>query len=69
MVQGWSAWGKGLQAGDRGGDLGGPEPCDGEAQPQAAAAADQAPSGGEQPQPQPSGFPGAGGAVEGALTT
>jgi hypothetical protein len=58
---GWSAGGEGLQAGDRGGDLDRPGPGGGEAQPQAAAAADQAPGGGEQAEPQPFGFPGAGG--------
>ena len=37
----------------------------GEAEPQAAAAADEAPGGGEDPQPQPLGFPAAGGAGAG----
>jgi len=56
----WSVWGEGLQAGDRGGDLGGPGPGRGETQPAAPSAADQAPGGGEQAQPQPFGFPGPG---------
>ena len=65
MVSGWSAGCEGLQAGDRGGDLAGPGPAGGEAEPQAAAAADEAPGAGEDPQPQPFGFPAAGGAVQG----
>ena len=36
-----------------------------EAEPEAAAAADEAPGGGEQPEPQPLGFPAAGRAVQG----
>ena len=50
----------GLQADDRGGDLAGPAPACGEAEPQAAAAADQAPRDGEQAQPQAPGLPPAG---------
>src|ERR1700733_3741545 len=57
----WSARCQVLQSGDRGGDLDGPGPSDGEAQPQAAPAADDVSGDGEQPQPQSSGFPGAGG--------
>jgi hypothetical protein len=45
--------------------MGGPGPVCGHAQPQAAAAADQAPGDGEDPQPQPSRFPAAGRAVKG----
>jgi hypothetical protein len=47
----------GLQAGDRGGDLPGPGPTPGGAEPQASAAADEAPRDREDPQPQPFGFP------------
>jgi len=61
----WSAGCEGLQADDRGGELGGPGPRDSQAQPCPPAAADDAPGGGEQAQPQPFGFPGAGGAVHG----
>ena len=43
----------------------GPGPSGGDAEPQAAAAADDAPGGGEDPQPQLPGFPAAGGAGEG----
>src|SRR5690348_7567174 len=46
---GWSAGREGLQAGDRGGDLAGPGPACGEAQPQA----------------EPPGFPAAGGPGQG----
>ena len=59
----WSAGRVGLQAGDRGGELGRPGPGGGEAQPQAAAAADDTADGGEQAQALV--FPGAGGSVGG----
>ncbi len=49
-----------MQAGDRFGDLAGPGPAFGEAELQAAAAAVEAPGGGEQAQPEPFGFPAAG---------
>ena len=49
-----------MQAGDRFGDLAGPGPAFGEAELQAAAAADEAAGGGEQAQPEPFGFPVAG---------
>ena len=57
MGFGGSAGCEGLEAGDRGGDLLGPGPALREAETQAAAAADDAPGAGEDPQPQPSGFP------------
>src|ERR1700761_5275869 len=50
---GWSADGEVLQAGDRGGDLVGPGPSFGEAQPEAAVASDKPPGGGEQAQAKP----------------
>jgi hypothetical protein len=40
-------------------------PALGESEPQAAAAADEAPGDGEQVEPEPSGFPAAGGPGEG----
>jgi hypothetical protein len=61
----WSAWREGVETVDRSGDLGSPGPGRGDTQPQAAAAADQAPGGGEQAQPQALGFPAAGLAGEG----
>jgi len=45
----WSAGAKGLQVGDGGGELAGPGPSRGDAQPYPPAAADQAPGGGGQP--------------------
>jgi hypothetical protein len=54
-----------LQAGDRFGDLVGPGPALGEAQPQAACAADQAPGGRERAQPESFRFPAAGLAGQG----
>jgi hypothetical protein len=62
---GWSAGREGLQPGDCGGDLAGPGPAFGEAEPQAPAAADEAPGDGEQAQPQALGFPAAGGPRQG----
>ena len=61
---GWLAGGEGLHAGDRCGELAGPGPGRGEAQPCPAAAAHQPPGGGEQPQAQALGFPGAGGTLQ-----
>src|SRR5690242_17648197 len=61
----WSAGREGLQPGDRGGDLAGPGPACGEPQPEAAAATDQAPGSGEQPQPKPFRLPAAGLAGQG----
>ena len=60
-----SAWFQGLQAADRGGDLGGPGPVCGQAELLAPAAADQPPGHGEDPQAQAFGFPPAGLAVKG----
>jgi hypothetical protein len=65
MALGWSAGREGVQPGDCSGDLGGPGPGRGDTQPQAPRAADQAPGGGEQAQPQPFGFPAAGFAFQG----
>jgi hypothetical protein len=69
LVVGVVWWGpagcQGVQAGDRGGELGGPGPGRGQAQPPASAASDDAPGGGERAQPQSFGFPGAGGRLEG----
>jgi hypothetical protein len=52
--------GEGLQAGDRGGDLGGPGPLFGKPQPQAATAGGEAAGDGEEPKAQALGFPAAG---------
>ena len=57
---GWSAGRDGLQAGNRGGDVGGPGSSFGEPQAQAAAAADEPPGDGEDPQAEPFRFPAAG---------
>ena len=54
-----------MQAGGCGGDLGGPGPALGEAEPQVAAAADEAPGDREQAQPEAFGLPAAGGAGQG----
>ena len=62
---GCSAGGEGLQAGDRGGDVRGPGPSLGEAEPQAASAAHEPPGGGEQAQAEPFRFPAAGGPGQG----
>src|SRR5258708_39781399 len=56
----WSARLEGMEAADRCGDLGGPGPSGGEAEPQPPAAADEAPGDTEQPQPQALGIPPAG---------
>jgi hypothetical protein len=61
----WLAGCECLEAGDRGGDLLGPGPGAGEPETDAAAAADDPPGAGEDPQAQPSGFPAAGFAGEG----
>src|SRR5690242_20032211 len=65
MVSGWSTGGEGLEPAEGGGGLGGPGPPGGEAEPQASAAADDAPGSGEQSQAETFGFPPAGGAGEG----
>jgi len=62
---GWSAGGEGLQAGDRDGDLAGPGPSFGEAEPQAAAAGGEPAGGGEDSQAQAFRFPAAGGPGQG----
>ena len=56
---------QGLQPGDRGGDLEGPGPSAGYLQAEATPAADQAPCCAEEAEPEPFGFPAAGGAVQG----
>jgi hypothetical protein len=64
----WSGrYGQGVQPVQGGDDLSGPGPSGRDAQPDAAAAADQASGHGEQPQPQPQpfGLVAAGGAVQG----
>jgi hypothetical protein len=62
---GWSAGREGLQAGGRDGDLRGPGPAFGEAEPQAPAAPYEAAGDGEHAQAQAFGLPAAGGAGEG----
>ena len=57
----WLVGRQGLRAGDRGGDLVGPWPAPGESEPQAAGAAGEASGDGEHAEPEPSGFPAAGG--------
>ncbi len=57
MVSAGQPGARGLEAGDRGGDLCRPGPAGGEAEPLAAAAADEVPGAGEEPQPQPFWFP------------
>ena len=64
-VSGWSAGCEGVEPADAGGDLVCPGPAGGDAEPEPSAAADDAPGGGEDPKPQFSGFPAAGGAGEG----
>ena len=62
---GWLSGREGLQAADRGGDVVCPGPSFGEPQPQAAAAAHEPSGHGEQAQPEPFGFPAAGGPGQG----
>ena len=62
---GLSAGCQGVQSADGGGDVAGPGPPGGQAQPQAAAAADNPPRAAEDPQAEPLWFPAAGRAGEG----
>ena len=61
----WSAGFEGLEPRDSGGDFASPGPAGGEAEPQPAAAGDDAPGSGEDPQPEPPGFPAAAGPGQG----